>query len=296
MKLTVIILNFETSNLLNQCLKSIFKYGCKYSFQVWVVDNSSSDNSVKMVEENHPQVVLTQNKDNLGFAGGNNVALKKTDAEYVLLLNSDTEIFEDSLNNLVDFMDRSKFGIGSCKLVNKDGSLQPNTGDLPFGAALINWLSGIDGIFPEGIDLPSFHRNSSNFYIKEREVGWVSGTAMMIRKKVLEKIGLLDDSIFMYGEDTDYCIRAKQAGFKIGWTDKATVLHLGGGSLKDSKYNQWYGEFTGLLYIYKKYFGKLASFLLKILFYIFISLRIFFLFVTGEKKVYQTYAKILFAI
>lgn len=292
--LAVVVVNFNTIELTSLCLKSIFEKKWKINFKVWVVDNNSSDNSVIEIKKHFPQVGLIESKINLGFAGGNNLALKKVKARYVILLNSDTEVFEGSLDSIVDFMDRSGFGISSCKLIDKEGKLQPNAGDLPFGFSLLSWLGGLDDLLI-GVRqyLPSFHRQFINYYHGEKEVGWVSGSVMVIRREVLSKIGLLDDMIFMYAEDTEYCIRAKKAGFKIGWTNEAKIKHLGGGSSPDPALKQWIGEFKGLLYIYKKYYGFLGELSLRLLIYFFIMIRMMAFFVTGKFKVSKTYGKVI---
>lgn len=292
--LTIVILSYNTKGLLEVCLKSIFEREWKYEMDVWVVDNASADDSSAMVKKKFPQVKVIDAGSNLGFAGGNNIALKKINSTYCLLLNSDTEVLDGSLDKLIEFMDRGNYGIGTCKLLNLDKSFQPNTGDLPFGLALLAWVSGLDDLPIIGPLLPSFHKKNEDKI--NVEVGWVSGTAMMIRKDVIEKVGLLDDALFMYAEDTDYCIRARKSGFKIGWTGNTQIMHLGGGSSKDSAFRQWVGEFRGLLYIYKKYFGFFAEFCLRLLFYIFICLRMVAFLFLGKVNITKTYARVLLSI
>lgn len=297
MDLSIIIVNFNTSRLLQDCLSSIFKHGLKHKFSVVVVDNASSDGSAEMVEKKFPKVKVIKSEKNLGFAGGNNLGIKAGEAKYYLLLNSDTIVSVGSLDSLVDFMDMSGFGVGSCKLLNKDGSFQANAGDLPFGLPLFFWLSGWDDILPKIREyLPSFHRKFKSFYNGEKEVGWVSGSVMIIKREVALSIGGLDEGIFMYCEDTDYCIRAKRAGFKVGWTDKTEIYHLGGGSSKDPTLIQWVGEFKGLVYIYKKHLGILAGLILKIFILIFTAVRVAAFFLIGKFSVSKTYAKLLFSI
>lgn len=295
MKLSVIIVNFNTKQLLQDCLSSLYEKLWRNSTEVWVVDNSSSDGSVEMVRKKFPRVRLVITKENLGFAKANNQALKKAQADYYLLLNSDTKVSSGSLDNLVDFMERKGYGIGSCHLVGQDGTFQPNAGDLPFGLAVIFWLFGWDDILGQISEkLPSFHRHFRSYYQNDREVGWVSGSVMIISDRVIRKIGLLDEDIFMYGEDTDYCIRAARAGFKVGWTDRAKVMHIGGASSTSPNFKQWIGEFRGLLYLYKKYHGWMGRLVLQILVFIFIVVRIIAFSVVGKFKYSQTYAKILF--
>ena len=293
-ELDVIILNYNTSFLLEKCLISIFEKKWQYQINVVVVDNGSVDNSLKMVKSKFPEVKIFANKENLGFSSGNNVALKNSNAKYCLLLNSDTKISENSLDQLVDFMEETNFAIASCKLFYPDGSFQPNTGDLPLGISLFSWISGVDDLFRIlGIDFPSYHRNLRSYYKDKLDVGWVSGTAMMIKRDVLDKVGYLDDKIFMYGEDVEICFRARKKGFKVGWTNKAEIVHIGGGSFKNPQFSQWLGEFKGLLYLYKKNYGFLANVFLRISLYLLIPLRIVVFLLLGKLQYSLTYAKLL---
>jgi GT2 family glycosyltransferase len=297
MDLGVIILNYKTPELLKKCLESIYKYSWQRDIEVTVVDNHSEDESVEMIKKNFKSVKVIESAENGGFSKGNNLGLKGNKARMALLLNSDTEVREGSLDNLVDFMDRNSYGIGSCKLIFPDGKFQPNAGDSPTGLALFNWISGLDDFLP-GIKkvLPSFHRQFEDYYKGDKEVGWVSGSVMVITKETLSKIGFLDENIFMYGEDVEYCLRAKNKRIKVGWTDSAKVMHVGGASSRNPSYNQWIGELKGLIYIYKKYYSFLALVLLKTLIYIFYFLRMlaFGILLKGEAS--KTYGKILFSI
>ncbi len=295
MKLAVIVLNYNTKDLVENCLNSILRKKWKTELEVWVVDNASTDGSAEMVEKKFPQVKLIKSGTNTGFSKGNNLGLKKARADNYLLLNSDTIVLEGALDNLERFAKEADFGIVSCKLTFKDKSFQPNAGDAPTLWPVFFWVSGLDDVLvPVREKLPSFHRKFKSYFKGEREVGWVSGTAMLIKREVIEKIGFLDENIFMYGEDVEYCLRAKRAGFKVGWTDKATIVHLGGASSKDPHLRQWAGEIRGLKYIYKKYFGTASQRVLSLLIYFFYSLRALAFLITGKPRASLTYAKVLF--
>lgn len=291
--LAIIIVNYNTESLLRKCLNSILTKKWRHTMEIWVVDNASSDGSVKMIEKEFSKIKLIKSDKNLGFSGGNNLVLKEAQAEYYLLLNSDTEVTNGSLDALLDFMKKNTFNVASCKLVNPDGSLQPNAGDLPFGIPLFTWLFGLDDIPFFGNYILSFHQTNASYYKNERKVGWVSGSVFAFDKEVLKKTGLPDDHIFMYGEDVDYCIRARNAGYKTGWTNKAVIMHVGGGSSNDPHFKQWGGEFQGLLYLYKKYYGDFASMVLKLLVYMAIVLRIFAFLALRKPNYAKTYGKIL---
>lgn len=297
MNLDVIVVSYNTSDLLKKCLSSIREKKWKNQIRIWVVDNGSVDQSVAMVKNIFPQINLIENKDNLGFAQANNQVIEKEKSDYFLLLNSDTIALDHCLDSMVDFISQNGYGIVSCRLVNPDSTFQPNAGQLPTGLALFFWLSGLDDLLLHfGWEVPSVHQKGLNFYQQPKEVGWVGGAAMLIDKKVINKIGGLDGKIHMYGEDVEYCLRAKKAGFKVGWTDTASIIHLGGGSSQNPQLKQWMGEFRGLIYIYQKNFGDLRTFCLKMLIYFFVILRITAFLLIGKISVSKTYVKVLFNI
>lgn len=296
MDLTVIILNYNTKDLLMSCLDSIVQKKWQHSIKVMVVDNCSVDDSVITVRKHFSQVSVIESNQNLGFTRGNNLGLKEVKSKYALLLNSDTEVLEGSLDKLIDFMDKTDYGIASCRLVDGEGNFQPNSGQLPTFFPMFTWLSGLDDILNKMLSVSSYQARDNRYYLKDREVGWVSGSAMIIRSEVWHKIGYLDEKIFMYGEDVEYCLRAKREGFKVGWTNGTQIIHLGGKSSSQPQYNQWRGEFKGLLYIYKKYYGLLAALGLKVLIYLFVILRAGAFFILGKTPVSKTYVKIIFSL
>lgn len=290
--LAIVIINYKTKELTLKCLKSIFQSTPKINFDVWIVDNNSADNSINAIKKDFPKINYIESKENLGFSGGNNLALRQAKAKYYLLLNSDTEIIDGALDNLIEFTENSDFGICSCKLLNPDGTFQPNGGELPTPIPLLSWLSGVDDIFGKLFKIKSYQSREEQYFKNKKSVGWISGSVMLIKNEVIEKIGFLDDRIFMYGEDVEYCWRAKKAGFKVGWTDTAEIIHLGGASSQTPKYNQWMGEFKGLIYIYEKFQGLCMALFLKISFYVFIFARIIGFLVFGKISYSRIYAKI----
>ena len=295
LNLSIIIVNYNTKALTLDCLASIFNNKWNLKLETWLVDNASTDSSVSEIRKKYPQVKIIESATNLGFAEGHNLALKKAykNSSYCFLLNSDTRLHKGSLDNLVDFANKNGLDIASCKLEDVNGNLQPNTGALPTFLPLMVWLSGLDDILRNVARIPSYQEMDRKVYTKPFNSGWVSGTAMLIRCDTFDKIGFLDGKIFMYAEDVDYCWRANKAGLKVGWTNAATITHLGGGSQKEVKYSQWLGEFRGLLYLYKKHYGNRARFVLKMFFYFFISLRVLAFFLLGKFGYAKAYAKIL---
>lgn len=295
--INIVILTFNTKDTTLNCLRSIFQNKSRVRYKVYVVDNGSEDGTHEAIKTKYPEVDLIQNQSNLGFANGNNLALKRIykNAFYTLLLNSDTVIKPGSLESLFNFAEKNDFGIITCKLLNPDLTFQPNAGDLPRPIPMFLWLSQMDGVL-RFLNPPSFHQNKSWYYKNGNEVGWVSGAVMMVKRDVFNKIGFLDDRIFMYGEDADYCWRASKKGIRIGWTDEAEIIHLGGASSKSPKFSQWRGEFMGLLFLYEKYYGSVAKFFLKLLIYFFNFLRIFAFLIAKKPDYARTYAKIITSI
>lgn len=293
--LTVIIVNYKTPKLLSDCLDSLFKYKPSLNFEVVVVDNNSQDESVDMIRRRFKQVKLIESKSNLGFAGGNNLALKQyyRQSKYCLLLNSDTRVSSQALDKLFQTADENNWGISSCRLVFPDGRFQPNGGKLPYLWPIFLWGTGLDNLINKITNVMSYQAiNQNNFVI--HPPGWVGGTAMLVRSDVFKKIGFLDDKIFMYGEDVDFCFRAQQAGIRVGWTNSAQIIHVGGGSLDTPKYSQWLGEFRGLIYFYRKHFGIIRRLGLRFLLRVFILMRVVAFAVVGKENYAKSYAKIFF--
>lgn len=295
--LSIIIVNYNTRELTFQCLNSIFSQKWKRSYEVVLVDNGSTDRIDDVIKKKYPKVVFERSEINTGFTGGNNIGLKKANqSKYYLLLNSDTRVLEDSLDNFVGEAEKNDFGISSCKLIFENGKFQPNGGDLPTLFPVLFWLFGIDDICRKlRIIVPSFHQTEVDYFQNEK-IGWVQGAAMLIRHDVKEKVGLLDDRIFMYCEDVDYCWRAQKKKFKIGWTDKAEIIHFGGASLENPRLSQWVGEFKGLIYLYHKYFGLIGAGFLKGVIYLAIILRMIGFGLLGKMSFVKTYEKVFTTI
>ena len=267
MDLSVIIVNWNTKKLLQNCLSSIFKLTKDVTFEVIVVDNGSKDGSQNMVNKNFPRAKLISNKDNLGFTKANNQGIKIASGQYVLLLNSDTYLIENSLKNLVEKA-RSLDNLGALGplLLNEDHSIQQSVGFFPHLPQVFWWMSFIDDL-PGGSALKPYHVDHDSFYKKERQVDWVTAAAILVPSKLISQIGPLDENIFMYGEEVEWCFRIKKTKYKVYFTPKTKIIHIGRGSHKKST-EAFVGEYKGIIYFYKKYKDNLslqiARFLLKI--------------------------------
>lgn len=256
MDLSIIIVNFNTRDFLRDCLTSIFSQKAKMDFEVWVVDNASQDQSVQMVEKEFPKVKLIKNKENLGFAKGNNSALQKSRGKYLFLLNTDTVVKEGSIAKIVDFMGKNpQAGALGLKIFNPDGSPQPSVG------IFYNLFSAFLMLF--GGESLGFLRTSPS---EIKEVDWVAGAALVVRREILNKTGLLDENLFMYMEEVEWCYRIKKAGLKIFFYPGAQVIHYERAS--SSKSAAILGIYKGLIYFYQKHEPKwklpILKFMLKL--------------------------------
>ena len=289
----VSIVSYNTRELLKNCLKELENQKCSQRIEIWVLDNNSSDGSAQMVSKEFPKVHLIQEKTNEGFAKGHNKILKEIHADFVLVLNPDTQIPDTALEKAYVFMkDHPNCGISSCKIVGFDGSLHSNGGNFPVGLSLVNWLFNLEVL---GLK-KNFHREEKGYYEKSREVDWVGGTFMMVRPEVFAKIGYFNEDYFMYFEDAELCFLAQKAGYSVMLNSDLTIKHVSGASSIDPRLRQWRGEFKGLILFSKKQFGYSYGIFVTILVYIAVVARILAFALVGKLNFSKTYAKILFSL
>ncbi len=233
MDISVVIVNYNVSSFLEQALLTLKDALKDIDAEVFVVDNASSDDSVEMVREKYPWVTLIVNDRNVGFAKGNNIALRRVAGKYVLLLNPDTVLRRNTVKNMISFLEEHpEAGLAGCKVINPDGSLQLacRRGFPTPGGAFFK-LSGLSGLFPNSKTFGSYNLT----YLDPdtvTEVDAVSGSFMIMRRDVIDKIGYLDEDFFMYGEDLDFCYRIKEAGWKIYYVPTTEIIHFKGESTK----------------------------------------------------------------
>lgn len=257
MVLTIAIVSYNTSKILESCLNSVFNVlnndGFIHDAEVIIVDNGSSDGSPKMVKEKFPKARMILNKKNLGFAKANNQAIKLSASEFVLLLNSDAKLTNGSLSKLLTTLKtHPEIGAIGPKLLNSDHSIQPSCGFLPNLFKVLVWMLFLDDIPILQNFLNPYHIENTRFYNNSHFVDWVSGACMLIRRKAFDKAGLLDEKIFMYGEEVELCIRIRSSGYRIFYLESACVYHLKGASGKGEQ-SGITEEFAALKYIYKKH-------------------------------------------
>ena len=238
--LSVVIINWNTRDLLGQCLGSISEHIGRLTCEVLVVDNASHDGSARMVVDRFPEVDLIRNTRNLGFAKATNQALTKTRGRFVLLLNPDTRVKSGSVRRMTDFLDaRPEVGVVGCQLLNPNGTIQPSFGRFPDLCSQFIYQSYLFKLIPSGLPVGSTpHRWQIGQYSTMHEVDWVTGACLMFRHELLGVVGLLDECIFMYAEDVDWCLRAARQGYKVFYLPQAQVIHhFGAGAKQD--YSKW---------------------------------------------------------
>ena len=268
MEISVIIVNWNTKKLLENCLRSIFRFTKGITFEVIVVDNGSTDGSVQMVKNKFPQVKLIPNSKNLGFTKANNQGIKAARGKYILLLNSDTYLIENSFKKLIEEANKLKnLGALGPKLLNEDRSIQQSAGFFPYLPQILWWMTFIDDL-PGGSFLNPYHIDHDAFYKSDHEVDWVTAAAILVSKKIIPQVGGLDEKIFMYGEEVEWCHRIKKAGYKVYFSPSTQIVHIGRGSSGKISQNAILGEYRGIVYFYQKHKNKvslqIARFLLKI--------------------------------
>lgn len=216
---SIIIVNYNTRDLLKDCLRSIYRSRGSGTYDVIVVDNNSSDGSVEMVRREFPQTKLIVNQENLGFARGCNKGLTLSHGRYSILLNSDTEILPSSLDGLINFLDSGradpKIGIIGCKIVNPDGSVQYSVGKFPS-----LWSTVADMFRPY-----QKRKYCLAGYDTAHEVDWVTGAFIAIDNRVIQDVGCFDERYFMYYEEVDWCLRAKKKGWKVFYFPNISIIH-----------------------------------------------------------------------
>lgn len=261
MDLSVVIVNWNTRELLAQCLGSIYRALPRAEFEIFVVDNASSDGSPAMVNEQFPQTHLVVNEQNLGFARANNQAIRVCEGRHVLLLNSDTIVLPGAFDALVDFMDsHPQTGASGARLLNADGSLQYSCSPAPSLIGEFKRLFHLPGVRPDGY-YPMHEWNQD----QPRQVDVILGACLMLRRQVLNQVGLLDEEYFMYSEEVDLCTRIRAAGWELYWTPQAQVVHLGGQSTRQVSDAMFLRLYQAKLIYFRKQHGHWKAFLYKLI-------------------------------
>lgn len=265
MDLSIVIVNYQTFELTRNTINSIFQYDYPFSLEVIVVDNASGDDSLSRLQEYFKdKVKFIASKKNNGFAAGNNQALEVAKGRYVLLLNSDTIVWENTLENIYGYMEgHTDVGATGCRVLLENGDLDK---------ACKRTFPNVKNSFFRLFHIPT--KSQDNNYNLDNlpddeiyEIDCLTGAFMFIRKDVLDEIGFLDETFFMYGEDIDLCYRIKQAGWKIIYYGKSKITHLKGASSKKQKSKLIYEFYRAMYIYYKKHHSDESSFIVNIVVY-----------------------------
>ena len=252
--LSIIIVNYNVKFYLEQCLESVRRASQGLQVEVFVVDNLSTDGSVEYLRERFPEVTFIANKENVGFARANNQAIRLSKGEYVLLLNPDTIVGEDTLARCVTFMDaHPEAGGAGVHMLNIDGSFAPESRrGLPTPFVAFCKMVGLTKLFPKSRLLGRYYMG----YLDKNEVNEmevISGAYMMLRREALDKVGLLDEDFFMYGEDIDLSYRVLQGGYK-NYFLPVRMLHYKGESTVKSSYRYAYVFYQAMRLFFRKHY------------------------------------------
>ena len=273
--LNIIIVSWNCKNYLLKCIRSIYLYPPRCSYKITIVDNGSSDGTVDAVMSDFPDVYVIKNETNLGFASANNLVLKQRGAHYYLLLNPDTEVYANAIQTLLEFAERNPdaYGVGP-KIVNKDGTHQITGVTFPNNWNILTETFFLDRIFPKSRILGSHKKKYLDWTIPQ-SLDYIQGSALLIKDKALEEIGLLDEKFFLFFEETDWCYRVKKAGKEILYCPYSVIKHYGGdeqGHYDEIKVICYH---KSLFEFYRKHYKILKRFLLRIIIFIRCIIRIF---------------------
>lgn len=271
--ISIIIVTYNTRDLTLKCLESVFKETSGMEFEVFLVDNNSNDKTSESVRKNFPSVKIIENKENLGFARANNQALKIAAGRYVLLLNSDTVVLNSAFKQMIEYMDNhSEAGAIGPALLDKNLCLQKSWAKRMtlLSIFLVSWLA----------------RATVNYEISRMKgieyVDVLFGACFMVKREIIDKVGLLDERYFMYSEDLDWSYRIARAGYKLVYYPTAKVIHYGGESGKAENKKLEKELIKNMIIVFKKYNGPVTGFLGALIVYSSVYIRKALKFFSGK--------------
>lgn len=269
---SVVIVSYNVEKYLIRCVESLLHHKCNVPFEIIVVDNNSHDNSVLSLQQKFPEIHIIQSEANFGFAAANNRGIACAKGEYFLLLNPDTIVEDNAIEELFAFISThlSAGAVGSC-LKNPDGSFQVSCFPFPTLTRELWRLLHLDklisfGLYPQ----ITWDRNSP------RKCDVIQGTSIMVRKSVWEALGGLDEAFFMYSEEVDFCYRMSKAGFECYWVPTSRVIHFGGQSTSQYAKEMFLQLYHAKIQFFKKHHGEFAGEIYKFILLIASLVRIFF--------------------
>ncbi len=288
-KASIVVVSYNTREFTKQCLRSIYENVRGVSFEVVCVDNASKDGSAEMIKREFPEVVLYESGENLGYAKGNNLGISKSGGQYVVLLNSDTVILPGTFEGVLEFMEKhSDAGAASPKLLNPDGSVQYCVRTLPDITTALFQSIGLHKLLPRNRITARYYRTDLD-YDRVLSVDSIGTTCYVVRRTVFERVGLLDESFFMYNVDLDFNKRIKDAGFNIYYLPEPRIIHYGGVSVNQNNVRGLVEQHRGMWLMYKKHYAAGRAALLNNFIYIAIlarlQVKLFLAFLCRDKRV-----------
>lgn len=282
--LSIIIVNYNCFDILNDCLSSIqqFTHGCSY--EIIVVDNASSEGDIEEISSKYSNVILIKNKTNVGFAQANNIGLEKASGKYILFLNNDTRFLENTIKIIFDFaesLNQDAF-VGS-KLLNSDGSYQISIVDFDNVINSFGENFFIYKVFPKSKLFNRFHLNYKEI-TQPIQVDVIKGAFIFCHAEAVKRLKGFDSKFYFYGEETDLCFRFKKSGGKIYYYPLTSIYHIGGATTDKDLWFKYKNQSIAKIQIYQKHYFGMKGFLLKTFHFIGILLRVVLYFITGILK------------
>ena len=274
MDVSIIIVNWNTADLLRDCLKSVYECAGAVEYEIIVVDNASADSSAEMIKNKFKNVILIENTGNRGFAAANNQGMAVATGRYVLLLNSDTIVLENSIANTVSFADENpEVAVTGCQVLNPDGTVQRTCFKFPSILNMLLSSTYLYKLFPRN---RFFGREQMTWWDRSdvREVDVVTGCFMLVRREAIEQVGMMDERFFMYGEETDWCYRFRKRGWKIMFAPVGRIIHLGGQSTAKKPVAMIIQLRLSILKFIKKHYGRSSYLLARFLVALFFAVRL----------------------
>jgi len=256
MLLSIIIVNWNGQNFLRQCLQSIQLETQEIPYEIIVIDNASTDNSLQLLRNEFPDITLIINNENVGFAKANNQGIAQAKGDYIVLLNPDTEIKKQTLQKMAAYLDKHiDVGIVGPRLMLPNGSIQGGAaGYYPSISTILNYTLGLHALLPNHIH--GLWLASKQYRAVELDVDWVAGACLMVRASVVKQVGHLNADYFMYAEDMEFCYRVKLAGWKIRCLPNLSIIHHIGGSIQQQKPQRIDQNISGLDQFYNQFHSR----------------------------------------
>jgi GT2 family glycosyltransferase len=255
--LSIVLVCWNNRAYLGPCLESLYQSKMKSTFDIVVVDNGSTDGTQEMLAEKYPEVIIIQNAGNVGLGKASNQGIEATRGRYILLLNNDTIVNGESFDAMAEFLDNnSRAAAVGGKLLNPDGSIQACYNDFPtlheefFVATRLGelWRPGYPAVMQAG---------------EIKSVDWLGSACLLLRRSALDQVGLLDESYFIYGDETDLQYRLKKARWEVYYLPQVSTIHFGGRSM--DRWRRRKMVYRGKLLFYRKHYGAIRTFLLRLL-------------------------------